>query len=199
MPDGVTCWMAPRDIAAGESYGKAIVQAIGSCQILVVLLSEASNRSNHVASEIELAFSASKTIIPFCLDAVLPGEELQYFLSRSQRLHAYDAPRADAIGRLTADVSVALGRSSDTPSSLVKPTHAAAGHGRDLVVELSLSWLDAMNGGQFAVEVDDQPVFCRVPPGSSNSETVVVPGKGEPSKTGGAPGDLRIRLRIAEP
>ena len=43
------CWIAPRDIIAGMSYADAIIGALTSCRIVVVLLSAESIASPHVA------------------------------------------------------------------------------------------------------------------------------------------------------
>jgi hypothetical protein len=42
---GIGCWMAPRDIAPGLEYGSQIIDAIEGCTVLVLVLSESSNRS----------------------------------------------------------------------------------------------------------------------------------------------------------
>jgi hypothetical protein len=39
---GQRCWIAPRDVHAGESYAAAIVEAINSCRMLLLLLSSHS-------------------------------------------------------------------------------------------------------------------------------------------------------------
>ena len=49
------CWIAPRDVRAGESYAAAIVQAINSCRMLVLVLSKSAIESSHVLREIERA------------------------------------------------------------------------------------------------------------------------------------------------
>jgi len=49
---GIRCWLAPRDIRPGEpNYGKAIIEGLSSCQAMVLLLTEHSNRSQHVMKE----------------------------------------------------------------------------------------------------------------------------------------------------
>ena len=54
---GLRCWIAPRDVRAGESYAAAIVEAINSCRMLVLLLSQGAIDSPHVLREVERASS----------------------------------------------------------------------------------------------------------------------------------------------
>src|SRR5262245_34596923 len=43
--NGVRCWIAPRDVRAGDVWAQALVDAIGSARILIVVFSSHSNRS----------------------------------------------------------------------------------------------------------------------------------------------------------
>jgi TIR domain len=75
--NGLTCWIAPRDIPAGAIWGEAIVDAISRAAIFVVLVSRQSNKSSHVLREVERATSKQKFILPVLLD----GEPLEKGLS----------------------------------------------------------------------------------------------------------------------
>lgn len=81
---GQPCWIASRDIAAGSSYPAAITAAVTSASAILLLLSDTSNVSKHVLSEIELAFNAGKPILPVRLSPVPLSPDLQYFLGRTQ-------------------------------------------------------------------------------------------------------------------
>jgi hypothetical protein len=54
---GLSCWMAPRDIAPGLDYGTQIIDAIEACTVLVLVLSESSNYSIYVRKEVERAIA----------------------------------------------------------------------------------------------------------------------------------------------
>ena len=60
----VRCWIAPRDVPPGMNYGAAIVSAIGTSRVFVLLLSEGSNASGQVIRELELAVDNGIPIIP---------------------------------------------------------------------------------------------------------------------------------------
>src|SRR5260221_7061245 len=50
---GIHCWIAPRDVLAGRPYSGQITEAIRRTEILLVVLSQASNRSKQVLREVE--------------------------------------------------------------------------------------------------------------------------------------------------
>ena len=105
----IPCWMAPRDIAPGLEYGSQIVAAIEECSVLVLLLSESSNRSRFVLNEVERAVSKNKIVIPMRIHNVTPSRSLEFFISNAQWLDAWQTPLATAIGPLAAAISNHIG------------------------------------------------------------------------------------------
>jgi hypothetical protein len=88
----IKCWIAPRDIAGGKLYPGAIVEAINSSRVLVLVFSSNSNTSNDVMNEVERAFQNEIPIIPFKVENVQPSLNMQYFLSTPQFLNAFKPP-----------------------------------------------------------------------------------------------------------
>lgn len=97
----IRCWIAPRDILPGETYGKAIINAINNCKIVIVIFSSHSDSSDPVSGEIERAFSKGKIIIPFRIENVTPSGDLELFLSRSHWLDAMTPPLEAHIDKLS--------------------------------------------------------------------------------------------------
>jgi TolB-like protein len=85
---GLACWMAPRDVRAGESYAAAIVNAINSCRLLVLVLSKGAIDSPHVLREVERATSKGRPVLSIRMDGAELRPELEYFLSANQWLDA---------------------------------------------------------------------------------------------------------------
>ena len=85
---GITCWIAPRDIEPGARYAAAIMEALESCQVMVVVFSRFANNSEHIANEVDKAFARTIDIIPFNIDGSLPNRELDYYLRRMQWINA---------------------------------------------------------------------------------------------------------------
>jgi TolB-like protein len=89
---GLPCWIAPRDVRAGESYAAAIVQAINSCQMMVLVLSQGAIDSPHVLREVERASSKRRPVLSVRMDAAKLPPDLEYFLSANQWLDASGRP-----------------------------------------------------------------------------------------------------------
>ncbi len=86
---GISCWIAPRDLSAGTQWGAGIVQAIQGCEAVVVVFSEAANRSPQVTREMELAVSNRKPLVPVRVADTMPTDDMQYFLGVSHWFNAY--------------------------------------------------------------------------------------------------------------
>ncbi len=86
------CWIAPRDVLPGESYPAAIVQAITSCRMLVLVLSKNSIESPHVLREVERASSKRRPVLSVRMDATELPPEFEYFVSANHWLNASDGP-----------------------------------------------------------------------------------------------------------
>ena len=80
----ITCWMAPRDIPMGSSYHEEIVQAIENSRAVLLLFSNAANKSEHVLREVELAAQGKKPILPLRIDVSEPAGGLKYMLANKQ-------------------------------------------------------------------------------------------------------------------
>ena len=97
--DGLSCWIAPRDIGPG-SWGDAIIRGIEACRAMVLLFSSSSNNSAHVLREVERAVNKKLTIIPFRIDDAGTNRDMEYFLSATQWLDARRPPLAERIAEL---------------------------------------------------------------------------------------------------
>jgi len=94
---GIRCWIAPRDIAAGEDWPTAITTAISNSKVMVLVFSASSNSSSDVSREIILAANENLTIIPFKIEDVKPEPGKQYYLARTHWLEAMNPPTREQI------------------------------------------------------------------------------------------------------
>jgi hypothetical protein len=81
-----------RDVRPGAPYANEILEAIRDSRILVLVLSESSNKSSHVMREVERAVDGGIPIIPFRIEDVLPNGSLAYFLGAVHWLDAFTPP-----------------------------------------------------------------------------------------------------------
>ena len=69
---GIGCWIAHRDILAGDPWMEAITNAIDQSKIIILVFSDNTEKSKWVKDEIGLALEENKTIIPFRIQDVNP-------------------------------------------------------------------------------------------------------------------------------
>jgi tetratricopeptide (TPR) repeat protein len=133
---GFRCWIAPRDVKAGRSYGDEIIRGIESAKTFVLVLSKASNESAFVAREVERAVSKKKPVLAVRLANVEPAPSLELFVSSTQWIDAFPGKLEPHIGRLAERLAEEEGvepvepeQDSPKPSRLPKwvlPAGAAA-------------------------------------------------------------------------
>lgn len=105
--NGIKCWIAPRDIGAGD-YAGALTRAIKSSSIMVVVCSSSTSGSSHVRNEVSLGFENKCCIIPFIIDCAKLDDSLTYYFAGKQHIEvnngldaAFDDLRAIILGNQT--------------------------------------------------------------------------------------------------
>ena len=101
---GIRCWIAPRDIVPGTSYGEAIIDAIHGAKVMVLVFSSSANASGHIPKEVERAVSNGVAILPFRIEDVAPGKSLDYFIGSVHWLDAMTPPMEQHLDSLAATV-----------------------------------------------------------------------------------------------
>ena len=109
---GVRCWMAPRDIRAGDVWAQAIVDAISSARALVLVFSAGANRSGHVANEVDAAIRKGAIVVSFRIENVMPDGALEFHLRSRHWLDALTPDLGRHIGELVSTMKALLGQPS---------------------------------------------------------------------------------------
>lgn len=123
--DGVRCWLAHRDIIAGD-YGTAIIKAINRCRMFLLVFSSKSNESQQVRREVERAVSKNKIIYPLRIENVQPSEGLEYYISSEQWMDAFAQTPDVYLPRLVSNVKSLLSNAESMPSMPMTPSRADA-------------------------------------------------------------------------
>ncbi len=97
---GYATWIAPDDLVGASAWPEQILAAVGRCNALVVLVSGAANKSDHVAREVSIAAEARKPIVPLRLAPIEPSGSLRYLLHLSQWVDVFPAPVANHSDRV---------------------------------------------------------------------------------------------------
>jgi hypothetical protein len=88
--NGISCWMAPQSIPAGSDYANEIPKAIEAAGAFLLLLSDASQKSQWVPKELSIAISKPIVVVPFQIDNADICAAFNFYLTNSQRITAYN-------------------------------------------------------------------------------------------------------------
>jgi TolB-like protein/Flp pilus assembly protein TadD len=141
--EGITCWIAPRDVDAGTDWTERIIQAIDSCQVFVLVFSENANHSDHVRREVAKACSSRLAVIPVRIANAVPSSSLAYFLGTVHWLDAVIPPLDKHLSILTQRVKQLLedqkksaNETKIIPKTEIRPTVSAGKRARGIVAAL---------------------------------------------------------------
>ena len=107
----VPCWVAPRDIRPGDTWGGSILKAIQSSKLMVIIFSSKSNESQQVMREVELAVQNNVVVLPFRVEDVQPSNDMKYFLSATHWLDALSTDLDTHLDHLFESARSILGKS----------------------------------------------------------------------------------------
>lgn len=88
--EGFGCWMGNRDIPGGSNYTKEITNAIRECQVFLLILSAASQKSEYVFRELDFAVKQRKNVIPYMIEDQTLTDEFYFLLSSTNGIHAFE-------------------------------------------------------------------------------------------------------------
>ena len=112
--NGLSCWIATRDISSGRIYVDEIGEAIKSAKIVVLVYSSFSQASKYVKNEINMAYKYNKHIISFNIDGCEPSEHMEYYLKIMQWLFASPNPE-NYLEKLVVDARKLCDEKTDVP------------------------------------------------------------------------------------
>ena len=116
----IQCWIAPRNIMPGMEWGAAIIDAIESSRLMVLLLTTSADASPQIVREVERAVSKGLRIVPLRVEDIKPGKNLEYFLGTPHWLDALPPPFENHLDRI-AETIKALLENRDQTGTLETP------------------------------------------------------------------------------
>jgi hypothetical protein len=104
---GFKCWIATRDIMPGENFQSAIVRAIRSAKVLLLVFTANSNRSDEMTKELALASQQKLMVVPLRVENVDPSDAFAYEFATRQWIDLF-ADWELAMNNLCTRLSAAL-------------------------------------------------------------------------------------------
>jgi hypothetical protein len=123
----IRCWMAPRDIVPGVPWAESIIDAIEGSGVMLLLFSEASNKSVQVQREVERAVHKDVSLVPVRIENVMPTRTMEYFISSQHWFDAIQTPIDLHLDRLAQAVKAHLARRGGEGDLIPDADSAAAG------------------------------------------------------------------------
>src|ERR1700677_4615478 len=108
--EGVRCWIAPRDVLPSMEWGKAIIDAIEECRIMVLVFTANANASAQIRREVERAVNHGVAILPLRVEDVVPAKALEYFIGNVHWLDALTTPLEAHLRGLAGTIKIVLAR-----------------------------------------------------------------------------------------
>lgn len=99
--EGLSCWIAHRNIPVGSDYSEQIPDAIANCKVFLLLMSEHAQKSKYVVRELNEAVDHEKVVIPFYIKETQLDNKFQFFLKRYQHIEGYYYPTEEELLRDT--------------------------------------------------------------------------------------------------
>src|SRR5206468_11780576 len=87
---GFVCCIASRDIAPGENFQVAIVRAIRTAKVMLMVFSANANNSEEIKKELVLAGQSRLVVIPVRVEDVTPDEAFAYEFATRQWIDAFE-------------------------------------------------------------------------------------------------------------
>ena len=108
---GIPCWIAPRDVHPGTSWGEAIIDGLSEARVMVLVFTSHSNESPQVTREVERAVSNGIAILQLKIEDVPLSKTMEYFISARHWLDAMTPPLEQHLQKLGGSVQFLLSRS----------------------------------------------------------------------------------------
>lgn len=106
--NGISCWIAPRDITPGLDFAEAIIDGIKSSRMFILVYTSSSNNSKQVIREVDRAVHLGLPVINIRLEDVPLSKQLEYYLSSVHWLDAKKPPLEQHINKLSDVVKILL-------------------------------------------------------------------------------------------
>ena len=214
--NGISCWMAPDDIAIGQTWEDAITEAISAAKVFVLLWSSIFQTSSEVKRELSLAANQHKLIIPLKLDENIPSGAFAYYLTNTHWMQLSPTTIKKcclSIGEQVNTVQLKSPRSFLIPNPKTARISSEKGEllsgesctdleSLDVSHEIYLTGAHARQGHTRMIKIGigdmAESLEVKVPPGVKSGMRLRLKRKGNRHKTLEYRGDLYLIIRVVD-
>ncbi len=81
---GQNCWISCRDVRAGDNFQEAIVRALRTAKVMLLVFTSNANNSDEIKKELVLAGRHHVTVVPVRVEDVVPNDAFTYEFATRQ-------------------------------------------------------------------------------------------------------------------
>ncbi len=122
---GYACWIAARDVSAGENFQEAIVKALREARLMLLVFTSNANNSNEIKKEVVLAGRHHVTVVPVRVEDVVPNDALAYEFATRQWIDLFTDWERE-IDRLVTQIGGILAQGGSPPGAQIGDTAVPA-------------------------------------------------------------------------
>src|ERR1700722_9854167 len=123
---GFHCWISSRDIGPGENFQEAIVRAIRTSRVMVLVFTGNAYNSDEIKKEMALASQSKLAVIPIRVEDVVPNDAFAYEFATRQWIDTFDNWE-HAIERLVQQIGTVLPPGTVADPVVAKPAQKRTG------------------------------------------------------------------------
>jgi outer membrane biosynthesis protein TonB len=194
---GLNCWISCRDVRPGDNFQEAIVRALRSAQVMLLVFTSNANNSDEIKKEVVLAGRHRVTVVPVRVEDVAPNDAFSYEFATRQWFDLFKNWERE-IEQLATQLRhlVQVEKPQDglaTPLTTTLPPRppAAASSGRPLLLgSAAAAVLIAIAGTAFYMRHIAPPAPATPPPPPSQAAAQIpplAPSPPPPSQVASAP------------
>ncbi|MBW6501491.1 MAG: TIR domain-containing protein, partial [Bacteroidales bacterium] len=144
--NGISCWIAPRNITPGVDFAEAIIDGIRSSKVFVLVYSSNSSNSKQVIREVDRAVDTGLPVINLRLEDVPLSKQLEYYLSSVHWLDATTPPLEEHVNKLSGVIKIFLENDEvkdDDLEKAIRDGTLKVGHGKRTKASAGKPWKKA--------------------------------------------------------
>ncbi|MGQ8364323.1 toll/interleukin-1 receptor domain-containing protein [Glaciecola sp. 1036] len=102
---GLSCWIAPRNVRVGRDYSEEIIEGVINSKSLILLLSEHVESSNFVKREVERATSYRRKVFTIRLQDVQVPKSIELFLGLPHWVDQWSSDYPERLKGIVAEIT----------------------------------------------------------------------------------------------
>jgi hypothetical protein len=154
---GYDCWIAARNIGAGQNFQDAIPKALRAARLMLLVFTSNANNSEEIKKELALASQCRVTVIPVRVEDVVPNDAFAYEFATRQWINLF-ADWEREIERLVSQIASNLGEpATPRPEVAEKAARPARKRQRPFLLALPVVVIAAALGGIYLYRNSSAP------------------------------------------